>query len=113
MLCGWRIPLASPWLTSVRQTAKGCFQTFCGCDANEEYKISNRAQQGLEFLYVLEDTSCLCRFCLHGQREMTLNLSVGNQPGGAPVARFYRPFKCSAYVFVRLQFWIVLEFLML
>ncbi len=44
------------WLgsTVVRQTNKGCLQTFVGCDANDEFMLANRANPDYPLLYAIE-----------------------------------------------------------
>jgi hypothetical protein len=44
------------WLgsTVVRQTNKGCLQTFVGCDANDEFVLANRANPDYPLLYAIE-----------------------------------------------------------
>ena len=75
----------------VKQTKRGCFQELIGCEAKSEFLISTMENRQNFFLYALEDTSCMNRFCLGGYRPWEINVTQGVQPGGAPVAKYERP----------------------
>ena len=60
-------------------------------------------QQG-DFLYALEDTSCMNRFICGPNRPWEINVTQGAEAGGPQVAKFERPFrlpmgacKCCCY----------------
>ena len=51
-------------------------------------------QQG-DFLYALEDTSCMNRFILGSIRPWEMNVTQGAEAGGPLVAKYERPFRCG------------------
>jgi len=88
---------ALPGHVFVRQTRKGCLQNFLGCDANEEFQLGVRDNPKQTILYGLENTGCCVRFCCGNNRPMHLDVSVGDQKGGAPVVHLDRPLRCHSY----------------
>ena len=112
----------------VMQTRKGCFQvntldsnhltwvihvslcraqTFMGCDANEEFKISTLEDPNGVFLYVREETGCCTRFCLGSSRPFHMKMYNGKDQSatsGPVVTSFHRfcklpigSLKCCCY----------------
>jgi hypothetical protein len=61
-----------------------------GCDANEQFVISNAEAKGAELFMADEDTPCLIRFCCGGNRPMTINITQNKQL----MLRLHRPLRC-------------------
>jgi len=85
--------LAGPNLY-VKQTRRGCIQELIGCEAKSEFLISTLENKDNAFMYALEDTTCLNRFICNNFRKWTMNVTQGNQAGGALVASYDRPLRC-------------------
>lgn len=78
----------------IKQTKKGCLQELMGCEAQSEFNIATKEAPKDHKFYALEDTSCLMRFCLKGNRPWVINMTDGAQKGGAGIAKFDRPLAC-------------------
>jgi hypothetical protein len=79
----------------VKQTRKGCMQNFCGCDAQNEFKISTAETPHDYKLYALEESDFLARCCLPFIHPFRMNVSTGGIPGGYAVSQYDRPFACA------------------
>jgi len=91
----------------VKQTMRGCLQECMGCEAKsefkigpmehswifDEYKASEMAMNQPEFLYALEESSCLCRLCWRDGRPFNMEVSEGSEKGGPMLLQFIKP--CS------------------
>ena len=66
-----------------------------GCEAKTEFKIATMENQQGDFLYALEDTSCMNRFICGGNRPWEINVTQGAEAGGPLVAKYERPFRCG------------------
>jgi hypothetical protein len=80
----------------VKQTRKGWFQECFGCEANTEFLVATKEAPNNNFMYALEETSCMIRFCCGKNRPFDMTLSHGDRAGGAIIATFKRPFACAA-----------------
>jgi len=77
-----------------KQTKKGCLQNCLGCEAVSEFTIATKENPKNDKLYVIEESSCIQRFCLGNLNPFKMTLTEGGQPGGRPVAHFDRPCAC-------------------
>ena len=83
---------------SVQQTMRGCFQEFCGCEAESEYKVYwGHVEQGQarkenipQAGHLLESSPCITRFCCGVARAWTMPLTLG-PPEGKGSKRVYGP----------------------
>lgn len=75
----------------VKQTRKGWLQNMCGCDAQNEFKISTNENQHDYQLYALEESECIDRFFCPFIHPFKMNVSTGGIPGGFGVAQYDRP----------------------
>lgn len=95
----------------VKQTMRGCLQECCGCEAQNEFKISTiepgqvdgytvspQAMQNPDIMYALEDSNCCCRVCLLDARPFDLTVSAGGLPGGQPLIHHVKPLGCPLTV---------------
>jgi len=83
----------------IAQTRKGCFQEWCGCDANSQFKF---IVQGQHVAMLDEKSSCLVRFCCGGNRwwktrmVMSTNTDSSFNEQLPAILNFDRPFRCRS-----------------
>ena len=76
---------------AVRQTRKGCLQTMCGCDANEQYKITAKDSED-PIMMANEETDFCIRLVCSGARPFKIKLHIGDNQ----IAEVDRPFRLQA-----------------
>jgi len=82
----------------VCQTRKGCCQTCCGCDANEDFQVRTRVgkeKAGDEIFHIREETGCCVRFFCGSNRPWAMQMNQGTSMSGTdPLLQFERPCRC-------------------
>lgn len=78
----------------VAQEKRGwLFELFC-FETESSYKISTLEQRENVFMYAKEESQCLTRYFCGSNRNLTIDITVGDQPGGPVLAQYERPLKC-------------------
>jgi len=81
----------------ITQTRRGCLQEMMGCEAKNEFLIATVEQKQNTFMYALEDSSFLCRFCCGNMRESKMDVKVGSMAAQGPqVMSYERPMQWAA-----------------
>jgi hypothetical protein len=65
-----------------------------GCEAVTEFNVATKEDPKNDKFHVIEESSCLCRFCLRNLHPFKMTMTEGGQPGGRPVAHYERPCAC-------------------
>eukprot|EP01038_Epipyxis_sp_PR26KG_P010734 gene10734-14418_t len=79
----------------VKQTKKGCLQELlCGCDANEEFKISTKERKDHVIYYARESSTCINRICCGTNRPFEINFYEGADKSSPQIGLFNRPLRC-------------------
>lgn len=79
---------------SIRQTRRGCFQEFLGCEAADEFKWFNTSDgKNVQFATSLEDSNCFMRMCCGGCHEFSMD--VKEEGSGATILTLHRPMACN------------------
>lgn len=80
---------------SIRQTRRGCFQELLGCEALDEFKWFDKTNdENVQFATSLEESDCLCRICLGGCHEFSMD--VKELDSDNVIMSMHRPFGCPA-----------------
>jgi len=79
----------------IAQTRKGCFQEWCGCEANSQFKF---IVNGNHKAMIEEQSSCCMRFCCGNSRpwETKMVLGQAEELKDLPsILNFTRPWRCK------------------
>jgi hypothetical protein len=83
----------------VAKTKKDCCKECmtCGCFvAKEEFFVGTINQKMARNFYIIEDTSCINRFCCRSLREFEMHLFAGpKEDPDQKIATFRRPWQCG------------------
>merc|ERR1711934_659751 len=75
----------------IAQTMKGCFQEWCGCEANSQF---NFLVNGQHIGMIEEQSSCCMRFCCGRYRSWNTKMTASQNIEDPAILTFHRPFAC-------------------
>jgi hypothetical protein len=95
----------------VKQTAKGCLQECCGCEAKNEFTLSAMdwgyvdggfLKEGTtdkpNELYAIEESNCCLRICCQDGRPLEMSVHQGGNKDGHRLFKMTKPMGCPVWV---------------